>query len=145
MRSREQAIGPGQPGTGEYMGEPWRTTPGPPSRPFGVRSRERGKVIIVELEGEVDLASAAEMRAALDAAIAREPTLVVADLTAVDVLDSTGLGALIDAAASTAEGCELAILAPGGLYVRGVLSVSGVLGRITIFESEHEIERHLRP
>lgn len=121
------------------------STPGPPSRPFAVSSHERGDVVTVELQGEIDLVSAAEMRSALDAAIAREPTLVVADLTAVDVLDSTGLGALIDAAASVGEGCELAILAPGGLYIRGVLSVSGVLGRIPIFESEHEIERHLRP
>lgn len=122
--------------------EPWRSTPGPPPPEFGVTSRDAGDVVFVELRGEIDLASAATVRTALESAIARSPSLVVADLTRVDLLDSTGLGALIGAANSAGEECRFALLAPGGMHVRGVLTLSGVLDQITVFESIEEVEEH---
>ncbi|MGI9021448.1 MAG: STAS domain-containing protein [Solirubrobacterales bacterium] len=120
--------------------QPWRSTPGPPPPEFGVSSRDVGEVIFVELRGEVDLVSADVVREALGSALERSPALVVADLTRVDLLDSTGLGALIGAANSAGEECRFAILAPGGMHVRGVLSLSGVLDQLTVFESVEEVE-----
>ena len=121
------------------MEEEWKSVPGPPRPAFRLRTRKRGSAVVVELHGEVDLSTAGQVRAALQEAISKEPALVVADLSRVDLLDSTGIGTLIDAANSVAEGCEFALLAPGGLQARGVLSVSGILDQITVYESEDEI------
>lgn len=115
------------------------STPGPAPAAFSVRTREREDAIVVVLCGELDLVSADEVRAALRGAIARKPARVVADLTTVDLLDSTGLGALIEAAEAAGDSCDFALIAPGGLHVRGVLTVSGVLEHITVYESEEEI------
>ncbi len=121
----------------------WTSTPGPGPRPFSVSVREARGAIVVELVGEIDLASADEVRGVLLGALDREPALVVADLSAVDVLDSTGLGALIAAATAERTRAAFAILAPGGLQIRGVLSVTGVLEELTVFESKAEIESFL--
>lgn len=118
-------------------------TRGPPPRPFSVSTRgSEDDVVYVQLHGDVDLASADLVRSALHAAVARAPALVVVDLTSVDTLDSTGLGALIGAAKRAGDTCEVALLAPGGLYVRGVLSLSGLLGQMTVFESEEQVRRY---
>ena len=96
-------------------------------------------VTYVALQGEVDLASADEIRARLEGAIDDAPPMVVIDLSAVDLIDSTGLGVLIDAARNAGDACEVALLAPGGLQLRGVLALAGVLEHLTVFESKEEI------
>ena len=106
--------------------------------PFSASTDRAGDVLIVVFRGVIDLASADDARRELEAALAEEPRLVVADLSDVGVIDSTGVGTLIAAAES--EGPSgFAILAPGGLHVRGVLSVTGVLDELTVFESREEI------
>lgn len=109
--------------------------------PFRARPRESGRAIVVEMRGELDLASAQKASAELALAAERDFDLVVADLRGVELLDSTGLGVLIAAAREGGE--HFAILCPGGLHARGVLSVSGALERLTVFDAEDEIERYL--
>jgi anti-sigma B factor antagonist len=118
----------------------WKAPP-----PFRARPRESGRAVIVEMRGELDLASAGKARAELELAAERGFDPVVADLKRVDMLDSTGLGVLIEAAKRELEegGPAFAILCPGGLHARGALSVSGVLDRLRIFEDEEELTRFL--
>lgn len=60
-----------------------------------VRTRTVGDFTVVAVSGEVDVISAPTLRQLLNDAIAEGGTRVVADLTDVPFLDSTGLGVLV--------------------------------------------------
>lgn len=50
---------------------------------------------ILRIEGELDALTVPEIRAALDALVAEEPKHVVIDLTALRLIDSSGVGAIV--------------------------------------------------
>ncbi|MDE9366942.1 STAS domain-containing protein [Luteipulveratus sp. YIM 133132] len=58
-------------------------------------TREEGDITVVTLAGEVDVFSAPTLRDELAAVIAADHTMLLADLTDVPFLDSTGLGVLV--------------------------------------------------
>ena len=62
---------------------------------FAVSTRTEGPFTVVEVSGEVDVYTAAKLRAALDEEIAAGRNRLVVDLDAVTFLDSTGLGVLV--------------------------------------------------
>jgi anti-anti-sigma factor len=80
--------------------------------------------IVVRLAGELDLYNADEVRRALTDAIAAEPQRVVVDMTAVEFVDSTALGVLIEARSKLGRD-GLALAAPQ-LDTRRTLQVSGL-------------------
>ena len=101
----------------------------PPVR--GVEAHD-GAVVLF-LAGELDLYNADELRAALDQAIARGPSRVVVDLSAVDFVDSTALGVLIEARGRLGpDGFRLS--APQ-LDTRRVLQVSGLDRHLPVHDS----------
>jgi anti-anti-sigma factor len=90
---------------------------------IAVEQRDGG--ILVRLGGELDLYNADAVRAALlDAAKQAQPRLVL-DLEEVEFIDSTALGALIEARASLPERRGLLLAAPGH-ETRRALQVSGL-------------------
>jgi len=91
---------------------------------------ERGDVLVLSLAGELDLADAAALREALRDAVERSPKRLVVDLTEVTFVDSTVLGALVEAR-SKLGGDAFALAAPG-LEVRRALEVSGLDRHFTI-------------
>lgn len=80
--------------------------------------------VVVHLAGELDLYNAEEVRGALAEAIASSPERVVVDMAAVEFVDSTALGVLIEARAKLG-GSGLALAAPQ-LDTRRTLQVSGL-------------------
>ncbi len=62
---------------------------------FELSEQRRDGVTVVSARGEVDVATAPPFRDALDAAVEGGDEPVVADLTGVTFIDSTGLGVLI--------------------------------------------------
>jgi anti-sigma B factor antagonist len=54
-----------------------------------------GDTAVLDLRGEIDLATGEDLATQLDRALADRPKLLVVDLTAVDFLGSAGLSALI--------------------------------------------------
>jgi anti-anti-sigma factor len=87
--------------------------------------REGGSLLRVE--GEVDLLSAPELEAALAEGIQLGGTLV-ADLTEVSFIDSTGLRVLLEARDRAATGGgELRLAIAEGGAVQRLLTLSGVL------------------
>jgi anti-sigma B factor antagonist len=86
---------------------------------------ESGDAIVVALAGELDLYNAPAMRKALLDAAARGPRRLVVDLTEVTFLDSTALGALVEARAALGDGDAFVLAAPG-LEARRALEVSGL-------------------
>jgi anti-sigma B factor antagonist len=97
-------------------------------------SNERdGKVQIFRLTGSLDVATSPTLRAALMEAAEREGHALVVDLTQLEFIDSTGLGALIGAhrRASERKG-SLRIVAPEGQILR-LLRITGLLDVLSVY------------
>jgi anti-sigma B factor antagonist len=68
-----------------------------------VTRSSNGDVPVVAVSGEVDVYSAPALKESLTGLLESGVSSVVVDLTAVAFLDSTGLGALVEARAATSE------------------------------------------
>jgi anti-sigma B factor antagonist len=89
---------------------------------------------VVAVTGEVDLLTADRLRDVLCAAVVDHP-LVVADLSAVAFLSSSGLTALALAdRAAVAEGHELRVVARDRVVLRPI-EITGLADRIRLFAS----------
>jgi anti-sigma B factor antagonist len=94
--------------------------------PFSLQERDEAGVRVIAVAGELDIATAPELCARLDASRAsRHPRLMV-DLTKVDFCDSTGLRALLGAASEVrAHGGRFAIVCPPSGDVARLLGIVG--------------------
>jgi anti-sigma B factor antagonist len=91
--------------------------------PFSLDEHEDRGVRVIEVAGELDIATAPQLCARLDAT--RTGRLLV-DLTAVDFCDSTGLRALLGAASEVrAHGGRFAIVCPPSGDVARLLEIVG--------------------
>jgi anti-sigma B factor antagonist len=90
-----------------------------------LRVSESGDAIVVALTGELDLYNTPVVREALRGAAGRGPRRLVVDLSDVTFVDSTALGAFVEARSALADGNAFVLAAPG-LEVRRALEVSGL-------------------
>lgn len=80
---------------------------------------------MVVVSGEIDVMSAAGLRRALLQALETTVGRLVVDLSAVQFMDATGIGTLVDAANKAAEsGRSLVIARPSGV-VRRMIQILG--------------------
>jgi anti-sigma B factor antagonist len=82
--------------------------------------------VVVEVRGELDMATAPRLRACLNGVIERGPELVVVDLSRVDFLDSVALAVLLAARKALKEASRMAIVVAPGSYARLIFDVTGV-------------------
>jgi anti-sigma B factor antagonist len=103
----------------------------------GLSTREYGGHVVVALHGELDIADAASVMAALAAAAAGNPRIIV-DLAALDFIDCCALGVLgrVRAQARQAGG-DLLLAAPRG-PVRRLLDLTGLIGVFSVRASVDE-------
>ena len=94
---------------------------------------ERGDALVLSLTGELDLYTAPALREALRGAVERSPARLVVDLGGVTFIDSTALGALVEARSRLARDDAFALAAPG-LEVRRALEVSGLDRHFSVHE-----------
>ena len=86
---------------------------------------EHGEAVVVRLAGELDLYTASAVRSALLESVERQPARLVVDLADVTFIDSTTLGALVEARSRLASRGAFILAAPG-LETRRALEVSGL-------------------
>jgi anti-sigma B factor antagonist len=89
---------------------------------------------VVRLRGELDLYNSARVREGLSDACAGDPERLVVDLTQVDFIDSTALGALIEVSRRLRDRRALVLAAPGPEALRA-LEISGLDHHFTVLES----------
>jgi anti-sigma B factor antagonist len=90
-----------------------------------IRTRSEGPPAVV-VSGEVDLACAAELRAAIERVGETEPAVLVIDLSDVSFVDSSGLGAIAGGLrAQRRHGGELKV-AGAAPHVRRVFEIAGL-------------------
>ena len=82
---------------------------------------------VVEPHGEIDLATAAELKQRLEAVIASGAATIIVDLSDVAFIDSTGIGVLLSVQRRiTAGEREMVTICPDPL-VRRIFEVAGLL------------------
>jgi len=94
-----------------------------------------GRVAVITLPAEIDLANAELVRQDLLSAVAQGATRVIADMTATTFCDSAGIAALVrvvQRAAAHGSGLRLAASAPA---VTRVLALTGVDKLIEVYPS----------
>jgi anti-sigma B factor antagonist len=93
---------------------------------------------VVKVVGELDVATAPQLQAGLEAAIGRGNPLVVADLLDVTFIDSTALGVLISCLKqSSAVGATLNIVASAPRILK-VFEITGLTDLFAIFSTVGE-------
>jgi anti-anti-sigma factor len=81
----------------------------------GVRVHDRGTTRVIEVTGELDIASAAVLEQPLAEGFAHGMEMVVVDFTAVGFMDSTAVQLLVRAAARAQQhGVRLLVIKPDG-------------------------------
>jgi anti-sigma B factor antagonist len=99
--------------------------------------------IFIAPEGELDAARVGEFRSALSAAAAKPDHRVVVDLSQLEFIDSSGLGALVETHNRLRrENRQLAVIAPGGTAAAVLLNLSGLQARLPTYETREAATKH---
>jgi anti-sigma B factor antagonist len=94
--------------------------------------------LLVTATGELDLAAAPRLATVLSMATAGAEPCVVLDLTEVDFIDSTALGAIMHASTEAeASGKSMLVVALEG-PVRRLLEITNLTGRFRVYSSRDE-------
>jgi anti-sigma B factor antagonist len=110
---------------------------------FEVVDLPSDKVAGVAVRGEVELATAPVLTAALEDGIRGSSGAFVIDLAAVDFLDSSGVACLVRARALLGrDDRALALVCPPG-SVRRVLELTGIDELVPVYGSRDELTRAL--
>jgi anti-sigma B factor antagonist len=96
---------------------------------------EEGGTLVFKLRGSLDLATAPTVRAALAEATEKGSHDLIVDLSALEFLDSTGLGVLIGAHRRAAEhGGSLRLIVSDGPIAR-LLNITGLIAVFAVYRS----------
>jgi anti-sigma B factor antagonist len=97
-------------------------------------SHEAGRYFVIALRGEWDLYNRPQLEAALLEAEAAAESLVVLDLTHATFIDSSVLGALVEARKRMQERVRIAVVAEDR-QIRKVFQITGLDGVFALHES----------
>ncbi len=100
-----------------------------------IRTENDGKLQIFILRGSLDLATSPSVRAALIEATSAGKHEIVVDLTKLEFLDSTGLGALIGAHRRALEHGGAVRLAIGSGQIARLLNITGLIRIFPAYET----------
>lgn len=111
--------------------QPYLNDPSP-SVPLEVTVRIDGTHTVLEVRGEVDLASAPTLGACLDQAVAEPSRSVILDLAGVSFLDSTGVNTVVRANNALVMSERQLIVRNPRPAVRQVFEITGVVGHVLV-------------
>jgi anti-sigma B factor antagonist len=101
---------------------------------------EAGRYFVIALRGEWDLYNRPQLEAALLEAEAAAESLVVLDLTHATFIDSSVLGALVEARKRMQERVRIAVVAEDR-RIRKVFQITGLDGVFALHESMADLTR----
>lgn len=114
-----------------------------PEKLLGVRDELDGNgVLTLTLEGELDLATAPQVREPLEAALDGGATRIVVDMLGCTFIDSTGLGILLHGAKRVADDGGMAMVCLDEQILR-LLALTMIDRTIPVFESREAARSHL--
>jgi anti-anti-sigma factor len=92
----------------------------------------------ITVAGELDIATAPELRARLDAAINGGARRLVLDLTDVTFMDSVAMAAILNARTRLGDAGRLAVVIPSDSYTRLVFEIAGLPPCLDLYETRDE-------
>ncbi len=101
-----------------------------------ITCRNTAGVTLLRLEGEIDLATAPELSAAVRQAFTGAAQPLVLDMAAVGFIDSTGVRTLLEA--QHLAGHNLVLMAPSGTVTR-VLDLTRLRGRFMEIDADADL------
>jgi anti-sigma B factor antagonist len=99
--------------------------------------------VVFTVRGELDIATAPELRTRVNAAVDTGVNRLIIDLRAVSFLDSVALATLLQARRRMGDDGRLAVLAAADSYVRLIFEVAGMPQCIDIFETREQAVTHV--
>ncbi len=106
---------------------------------FKVDVRDGDDAVVLDVSGELDLASSPALEQALESASVKETPLVIVDLRRLEFMDSTGLSVLVRAHQRAAESGRRFAVVRGPQQVQRLLTLTGVADRLTLADSPEEL------
>ncbi len=102
-----------------------------------IRYETRGETLVIFVGGEIDHHSAATVRKSIDETLAAErPPKVLLELSAVDFMDSSGLGLIMGRYALVKQyGGSFAVLDPSAAVVK-IMKLAGMERMVSILRSK---------
>jgi anti-sigma B factor antagonist len=100
-----------------------------------IKSEHNGAAIVYRLRGSLDLATAPSLRAALLEAANEGKHDIIVDLTELEFLDSTGLGALIGAHRRALENSGRVRLIVRDGPIQRLLNITGLMRIFAVYAS----------
>ena len=99
--------------------------------------------VLISVTGELDIATAPELRSRLNAAVEARARRVVLDLCPVTFMDSVAMAVVLHARARLGAGGRMAIVIPGDSYTRLVFEIAGLPQCLDLFETRGEALAHV--
>lgn len=99
--------------------------------------------VAIAVSGELDIATAPELRRSMTAAIDAGASRLVIDLCSVSFMDSVAMAAIIHARTQLADGGRLAIVLDQDSYTRLVFEIAGLPRCLDLFETRDEAIAHV--
>ena len=91
--------------------------------------------VVLTIGGELDIATAPELRARVAAVMDAGARRLVLDLRAVTFVDSTALAVFVGARSRLAEDGQIALVIAPDSYARLILEVTGLVGPLNVVET----------
>ena len=112
--------------------------------PFGLTEEPLPSGLAFTVSGELDMATAPELRERLGAALDSGITRIVIDLREVTFVDSVGLAAVLHARSRLLAGGHLALVVAPDSYAQLMLEIAGMPRALAIFEDRDAAIAHVR-
>lgn len=106
---------------------------------FNVEARDGESTVVIEVTGELDLASSPGLQHELEEGAASRARLVIVDLRSLEFMDSTGLSVLVRAHQRATQSGQRFGVVRGPQQVQRLLSLTGVADRLTIVEAPEDL------
>jgi anti-sigma B factor antagonist len=106
---------------------------------FSVETHDGDQAVVIEVRGELDLASSPGLEQELERGAAAKAEVVIVDLRELEFMDSTGLSVLVRAHQRANENGQRFGVVRGPQQVQRLLSLTGVADRLTLADSPEEL------
>ncbi len=106
---------------------------------FSVETDDGRQAVIIEVTGELDLASSPALEQELEQGAAARAEFVIVDLRRLEFMDSTGLSVLVRAHQRASENEQRFGVVKGPQQVQRLLSLTGVADRLNLADSPEEL------
>lgn len=109
----------------------------PPSPGLSVLVEPHGEAVVLNVAGEIDLATAPQLGESINAAMEQRPETLVVDLSGVDFLASAGMAVLIGCHQQAQGNIRFRIVATGSATFRP-MELTGMTEEISIYHTRDE-------